>query len=176
METDTFKTTTPLTLVFYCCSTILNMSSHTMRETVLVACTSGVNGMKCRNKTSSSGVCRPRTVYVGKYQYLVSLIQTTQVSDVAWKNKAGFDILTSTVNSLLGSHNVFDLITLVDGEVPMDKYSALQNLEKQIIIVTKSVFDIKNLIASEFLSSLERLPIHHWMRKRIVQRDYLLSL
>ena len=92
-------------------------------------------------------------MYVGKYQYLVSLIQTTQVSDVAWKNKAGFDILTSTVKFLLGSHNVFDLITLVDGEVPMDTYSALQNYEKQMISVIKSVFDVKNLIEYVLLSS-----------------------
>ena len=35
----------------------------------------------------------------------------------------------------------------------MDTYSALQNSEKQMISVMKSVFGIKNLTASEFLSS-----------------------
>ena len=53
----------------------------------------------------------------------------------------------------MGSHNVSNLITLVDREVPMDTYSALQNSEKQMISVMKSVFGIKNLTASEFLSS-----------------------
>ena len=54
-------------------------------------------------------------MYVGKDHYPVSLVQLAKVLDVAWKNKSGFDILTSTASSLLGSHNVSDLITLVDG-------------------------------------------------------------
>ena len=83
-------------------------------------------------------------MYVGRDQYPVSLIQLAQVSDVAWKNKAGFYILSSTVNYLMGSHNVSALINLLDGEVPMDTYSALQNYEKQMISVIKSVIDVKN--------------------------------
>ena len=91
------------------------MSSPTTREAGLISLTSGGNRTNRANKISSSGVVRPRAVYVGKDHYPVSLVQLAQVLDVAWKNKSGFDILTSTASSLLGSHNVSDLITLVDG-------------------------------------------------------------
>ena len=57
-------------------------------------------------------------------------------------------LFVSTVNSLLGNHKVSDLIALVYGEVPMDMYSALHNLENQMISVMKIVLDVKNLIAS----------------------------
>ena len=86
-----------------------------MRSTGHVALTRGGNGTNRTNKTSSSVVGSPRTLYVGKDQYPVSLIQIAQVLDVAWKKKQGFDILMSTVNSLLGSHKISDLIILVDG-------------------------------------------------------------
>ena len=92
-------------------------------------------------------------MYVVKDQYSVSLIQPAQVSGVALKKKAGLDLLMSTVSSLLGYHKVSYLITLEDGEVLIYTYSALRNSEKQVISVMKSIFDIKNLTASEFLSS-----------------------
>ena len=103
------------------------MSSSTMITTELVYRTRSGNVTNHINKTSSSGIERPRTLYVGKDQYLVSLFRLAQVSDVAWKKKAVFYLLTSTVNSLLGYHKVYDFITLVGGEVPMDRYSTLQN-------------------------------------------------
>ena len=124
-----------------------------MRAPGIFACTSGDNETNCTNKISSSGDGRPRTVYVGKYQYPVSLIKLTPVLDVAWKKKAGFNFLTSTVNYFFGSHNISDLITLVDGEVPVYTYYALHNFEKQMISVMKRVFDVKNLIELEFLRS-----------------------
>ena len=106
------------------------MYSPITRAAGIVACTSGGNGNNRENEASSSGVGRPRTVYVGKYQYPVSLVQLAQVSDVARKKKAGFDLLMPTVRSLLGSHNVSDLINPVDGEIPIYTYSDLQNSEK----------------------------------------------
>ena len=118
-----------------------------MRAAGLVSRTSGENGMNCVNKASGSGFGRPRTVYVRKDQYLVSLVQPAQVLDIVCKNKSGFNILTSTVKYLLGSHNVSGFITLVDVEVPMDTYYALQNSEKQMISVMRSVFNVKNFTA-----------------------------
>ena len=60
------------------------MSSPTMKTTVLFACMSGGNGTNHTKKIASSGVGRPRTVYVEKDQCPVSLIQLAQVSDIAW--------------------------------------------------------------------------------------------
>ena len=62
-----------------------------------------------------------------------------------WKKKAGFKLLSSTVNLLSGAHIVSDLIALMDGEVPMDTYYALQDAEKKVVEVMVSVFDVKIL-------------------------------
>ena len=55
-----------------------------------------------------------KTVYVGKNQYPISIIQVSEISEIAWKKKSGFDVLTYSVASLRGKHSGSDLITLVD--------------------------------------------------------------
>ena len=95
------------------------MSSPPSISTGLVAHMRGSIGTNRANEASDSGVVRPVMVYVGTDQYPVSLIQLSQVLNIAWKNKAVLNVLKSTVSSLLGSHNGSNLITLVDGAVPM---------------------------------------------------------
>ena len=68
----------------------------------------------------TSGAGKPKTVYVGKNQYPISIVQLDEVSDIAWRKKAGLDLLTSLLGSLSGGHNMLDLITLVDNNVTMD--------------------------------------------------------
>ena len=53
-----------------------------------------------------------------------------KVLEIAWRNKAGFGLLTPLVGSLRGGHIVSYLITLVDKKIPIDTYSALQDAEK----------------------------------------------
>ena len=62
---------------------------------------------------------KPKTVYVGKNQYHISIIQLAEVLEIYWKEKTGFDLIASSVVSLSGSHSMSDLIMFVDNELPM---------------------------------------------------------
>ena len=55
-----------------------------------------------------------KTVYVGKNQYPISIIQLAEFLEIAWKKKAGFSLLTYLVCYLSGGHSVSYLITIVD--------------------------------------------------------------
>ena len=61
----------------------------------------------------STGAYKPNTVYVGKNQYPISIIQFPEVSDIAWRKKSDLVFLTYLVSYLSCGHNVSDLITLV---------------------------------------------------------------
>ena len=73
----------------------------------------------------NTGAGKPKIVYIEKDQYPISIIQLHQVSDIEWRKKSGCDFLTCLVNSFSCGYNVFGLITYVENEVLMDKYSAL---------------------------------------------------
>ena len=49
---------------------------------------------------------------------------------MAWRNKAGFYVLTSLVSSLSGGNTVLYMIMLVANEMPLHAYSELQDTEK----------------------------------------------
>ena len=80
------------------------------------------------NSVSAAG--KLKTVYVGKNQYPISIIQLAEFLEIAWKKKAGFGLKNSSVGSLSGGHSVSDLITFVDDEVPMYTYSVLKDAKK----------------------------------------------
>ena len=97
----------------------------------MIACTSGNrsihHGYLANNAISShieptnSAITygKPKTVYVGKNQYHISIIQLAEVLEIYWKEKTGFDLIASSVVSLSGSHSMSDLIMFVDNELPM---------------------------------------------------------
>ena len=68
---------------------------------------------------SASAVIKLKTVYVGKTQYPISVIQLAEVLEISWKKKSGFDLLATSVGYLSGVHSVSYLIMLVDNKVPM---------------------------------------------------------
>ena len=63
------------------------------------------------NSASTAG--KFKAVYVGENQYPISIIQLSETSEIAWKKRSGFGLLTSSVGSLSGGHIVSDLIMLV---------------------------------------------------------------
>ena len=86
-----------------------------------------------------------------------TIVQLAQFFEIVWKNKSGFDLLTSSLVSLSGGHSVSYLITLVSNEVPVDTNSVLQNAEKQIMKVINSSFGVDILSASSFLDASGKL-------------------
>ena len=72
---------------------------------------------------STSGGVKLKTVYSGKNCYPISIVQFSEVSEIFWRSKSGFNMITSSVVFLSGGHSVSDCIILMDDEVPMDTYS-----------------------------------------------------
>ena len=66
------------------------------------------------NSASIYGAGKTKTVYVGKNQCPVSIVQLAKVSDITWREKAGFDLISSLLGSLSGGQSVSDLIKIVD--------------------------------------------------------------
>ena len=79
---------------------------------------SGNRYVNLANSASTAG--KLKTIHVDKNQYPISVIQISEISEISWKKKAGFDLLSSSVASLSGGHSMYNLIMLVDNEVPMD--------------------------------------------------------
>ena len=66
------------------------------------------------DSASIYGAGKPKTVYVGKNQCPVYIVQLAEVSDITWRKKAGFDLISSLLGSLSGGQSVSDLIKIVD--------------------------------------------------------------
>ena len=96
---------------------------------------------------------RPRTMYVGKEKYSISLVPLEDISTPAWKNQREFDQLETTVCSLTRTYQIADLVELVSTEIPIDVHSAAQNAMKQMQRVLGSAYNIINLNASAFLTA-----------------------
>ena len=99
---------------------------------------------------------RPRTVYVGKEKYPISLVPLENVSTPAWKKQRGFDRLETAVFPLKRTHQIADLIELVSTEIPIDVHSAAQDSMKQIQRLLVSTYDINNLNAFAFLTATSK--------------------
>lgn len=73
---------------------------------------------------------QPRTVYVGKEQYPISLTPLFDISSPIWKKQRGFDQLDSTLVSLWNTHQVADLMELVRQEVIIDMDSVAKDASR----------------------------------------------
>ena len=88
----------------------------------MVACTR-INRNNLQGDSTDNainGAVKTKRVYVEKDQYLISMVQLGEISEISWKNKPGLHLLNYLVSSLSGYHNVLGLITIVENEVPMD--------------------------------------------------------
>ena len=78
--------------------------------------------------TSTAGVGKPKTVSFRNNRYPISIVYLEKVLDIAWRKKAVFNLIASSVGPLSGSHSLTHLIMLVDNRVPMNTYSALKDV------------------------------------------------
>ena len=118
------------------------MSTPNARVARIVSHSSVSSGGRHSNRVDSAITAdagKPKTVYASKNQFPIYIVQLAEVLEIAWRKKAGFDMLASSVGYLSSGHSMSDLITLVDNKVPMDTYSALQDAEKQMMKVMYSV-------------------------------------
>jgi len=95
-----------------------------------------------------------KTVYFGKDQQPVTIMQMEHVTLPAWRKAASFDNLRNTVYTLVEAHSVVDVMALViASELPIDTGAAFREAQAAAKMVTDSAFDINNLTPSAFLAS-----------------------
>ena len=102
---------------------------------------------------SASNLSGMKTVYVGKDQQPVTIMQMEHVTMPAWKKAASFDNLRNTVYTLVEAHSVADVMALVASELPIDTGAAFQEAQAAAKLVAKGALDIDYLTPSAFLSS-----------------------
>lgn len=128
------------------------MSSPTIKALLarLSSATSTTNSTSSTISSSSGGF---KTVYVGKDQHPVTISELEPVKSPAWKKAAGFNQLTHAVSSLLDTHDVADLISLISQELPISTNVAFQEAQAEANKIMVSVLDVDNLTASAFVNS-----------------------
>ena len=82
--------------------------------------------------SASTNLSGMKTVYVGKDQHPVTIMQMAHVNEVVWKKAASFENLCNTAQSLLEAHSTADIMALIAKEIPMDTGAAFQ--EAQVLI------------------------------------------
>jgi len=94
-----------------------------------------------------------KTVYFGKDQQPVTIMQMEHVTMPAWRKAASFDNFRNTVYTLVGAHSVADVMALIANELPIDTGAAFSEAQAAARMVTDSAFNIDNLTLSAFLAS-----------------------
>jgi len=94
-----------------------------------------------------------KTVLVGKDQQPVTIMQMASVNKSAWRKAANFDNLRNTGHSLLETHSIVDVISLVSNKLPIDTGAAFQESQEVAKMVMGSALRVENLHPSAFLNS-----------------------
>ena len=108
-----------------------------------------------RSRTSDaapSSFSNMKTANVGKDFIPVTFMALEPVSEPSWKKAACFDSLKTAALGLVDSHPIYDIISFVGDELPLDSIAALQEAGNRSMELNKSIFDVNNLTPSAFLS------------------------
>ena len=106
-----------------------------------------------RTTSFSTNLSGMKTVFVGKDQHPVTIMQMAHVNDPAWKKAASFENLRNNAHSLLEAHSIADIMALIANEVPMDTGAAFQEAQAATAKIMDEVFNVENLHPSAFLNS-----------------------
>ena len=67
-----------------------------------------------------------KTVFVGKDQHPVTIMQMAHVNDPAWKKAASFENLCNNAHSLSEAHSIADIMALITTEAILDGFLHLR--------------------------------------------------
>ena len=82
--------------------------------------------MFIRNRTTSSSPSSSiRIIYIGNEQQPINLAEMVSVNSHSWKKAACFNNLVDSVDSVVNSHTVADIVAMVTNEIPIDSGSFL---------------------------------------------------
>ena len=97
-----------------------------------------------------------KTVYVGKDQHPVTIMQMPQVSKAVWKKVASFENLCNTRHSLHKAHSTADIMALIATKIPLGTGAAFQEAQAASRVVMEGIFNNDNLNPSLFLNSEDK--------------------
>ena len=109
------------------------------------------NALAIANKKNQSS--HMRVVHIGKDAQPVTLPIMTSMNSHPWKKSASFDILKNTVDSLVPSHTVADIIALVANELQLNTGAAFQEAQSAAKTIVDDTLQVENLEPLSFLSS-----------------------
>eukprot|EP00979_Chaetoceros_neogracilis_P001004 scaffold191_cov273-Chaetoceros_neogracile.AAC.19 len=127
---EQYTTTTPLLTAF-------NMSGTNPNIKAMAAGSKTAGGFK--------------TVYVGKDQRPVSILEVAPLTASVWKRGSTFDHLAAVMRNLSETHDTADIMTTIANEVPISTETASAEAEEIAARVRKQVFCVDNLSGTRFM-------------------------
>ena len=108
--------------------------------------------MSIRNCTdSSSSSSDMRIIYIEKVQQPINLDEMVSVNSYSWKKAACFNNLVDSVDSVVNSHTIADIVAMVTNEIPIDSGASLQEAQ------STSKFIVESVLHPTFLTQLHSL-------------------
>jgi len=98
-----------------------------------------------RTTSSSTNLSGMKTVFVGKDQHPVTIMQMAHVNDPAGKKAASFENLCNNAHSFSEAHSIADIMALIANEIPMDTGAAFQEAQAATTKIMEDVFNVDNL-------------------------------
>jgi hypothetical protein len=92
-----------------------------------------------------------KTVYVGKDQRPVSIMEVAPLTAPGWKRGSTFDHFAAVMKNLSETHDTADIMTTVANEVPISTETAAAEAEEVAARVRKQVFCVDNLFGTRFM-------------------------
>ena len=92
-----------------------------------------------------------KTVYVGKDQRPVSILEVAPLTAPVWKRGSTFDHLATVMRNLSETHDTADIMTTIANEVPISTETAAAEAEEIAARVRKQVFCVDNLSGTRFM-------------------------
>ena len=111
-----------------------------------------------RNRTFNGGQ-NPgvKVVHIGKDMQPVSLMTMASINKQPWEKSASFEGLRRTVYSLVDTHSVADVITLVSEELPHNTGAAFQESAATAKSMMDSILNIAHFEPIAFLTSTNKV-------------------
>ena len=98
-----------------------------------------------------------RTIHIGKNSQPVTLPKMVSVNSYSWRKSTSFNTLENSVYSLLGSHTVADLISLVSDELPLGTGAAFQEAQTAAKLIVDKAVTYSNVEPLAFLTSTAKV-------------------
>lgn len=96
--------------------------------------------------SSVHDLSRMKTVFIGRDQHPVTMMEMVPITATAWQKKACFDSLRSNARLLIdANHKSADVLNLVMQELPCSSSAAFQESDQVTAAARDAIFHVSNL-------------------------------